>query len=513
MNNRGSGILLHITSLPSPFGIGDLGPEAYGFADFLAQAKQSYWQILPLTPTDSVSGNSPYSSISAFAGNPLLISPERLVEAGFLNQEDLLEKPSFSEEHCDFPSVIPYKMSLLGKAYERFNAGTQGKEGYARFCAENGEWLDNFALYAVLKGQYQGKAWGDWEKDLRDRESSNLNRVRSQFAVEWEREKFFQYLFGQQWFDLKGYCNQRGIRIIGDTPIYVNYDSADVWANPEFFKLGKDRKPLFVAGVPPDYFSKTGQRWGNPIYRWDMLKKTGFQWWQERVAHNLRLFDLVRIDHFRGFVGYWEIPAAEETAIRGKWVEAPAVPLFTALLRKFPPAALIAEDLGVVTPDVKEVMNRFGFSGMRVLQFAFGDDDLAESPFLPHNYISNCIAFTGTHDNNTSRGWFEKEATPKERQNVFRYLGREVLAEQLPTEMIRLLMMSVANTVLIPAQDILGLGQEARMNRPSTTQGNWEWRLLPGQLTSDHAEMFLEMTSIYGRVSSPDSSNEYKRNK
>ncbi len=500
MNKRGSGILLHVTSLPSAHGIGDLGPAAYRFADFLAEARQSYWQILPLTPTESFSGNSPYSSISAFAGNPLLISPELLAESGFLTNSDLRQKPAFPDKRCDFEAVIPYRIHLLRKAHERFKGDHPEREPYERFCLENAPWLDDFALFVVGKKHSRGKAWGDWEPGLRDRDPQSLQRIKGEYSLELDREKFYQYLFSRQWSSLHAYCREKDIQIIGDLPIYVNYDSADVWVNPGLFKLDEEKKPVYVAGVPPDYFSETGQRWGNPIYRWDVLEESGYQWWMERIAHNLRLFDLVRIDHFRGFIGFWEIPAAEETAINGRWLEAPAVSFFMALFRRFPEAGLIAEDLGLITPDVIQVMSRFGLPGMRVIQFAFGEDD-ATNPHLPHNYIPNCLAFTGTHDNNTLRGWFEEEITPEERERVLLYLGREVSGEELPKELIRLLMMSVANTVIIQAQDILGLGSEARMNLPSTCQGNWAWRLMPGQLSPSHAQMLSEMSSRYGRES------------
>jgi len=499
MDKRGSGILLHITSLPSPFGIGDLGPWAYRFADFLSQIKQSYWQILPLNPTDQICGNSPYNSISAFAGNTLLISPELLIESDFLTKEDIDATPSFPNELCDYPSVISYKTQLLHRAYERFKTNKNERNTYEDFCTQNGEWLEDFALFVVMKNHFQENVWAEWEKGLRDRNPKDLKKIRNNFHDELEREKFLQYLFFKQWLSLKQYCNEKGVKLIGDIPIYVNYDSADVWTNTGIFKLDKEKRPLFSAGVPPDYFSETGQLWGNPIYRWNILQKTGFSWWLQRFAHNLRLFDIVRIDHFRGFVAFWEVPATEKTAVNGHWVKVPAVEFFTALLEKFLTISLIAEDLGFITPDVKEIMNRFGFPGMRVLLFAFGED-LPAHPYLPHNYIPNCIAYTGTHDNNTVRGWFENETTPQDRQRLFCYLGHKVSGEQLPKELIRLAMMSVANTVIIPMQDILGLGEEARMNRPSTTQGNWGWRLLPDQLTSSHAEMFLELTYTYGRA-------------
>lgn len=498
MLKRASGILLHITSLPSPFGIGDLGPDASLWVDFLAKTKQSYWQVLPLNPTDPVYGNSPYSSPSAFAGNPLLISPELLFKSGFLNKQEMNSIPPFLGGRCDYDAVIPYKSRLLHLAYDSFKNHPKAKDDFERFCQEHIKWLDDFALFVTLKKHLKGKSWRTWEKELRDRNPARLKEIRKSLEEDIEREKFYQYLFFTQWFSLKEDCHQRGIQLIGDIPIYVNYDSADVWAYPEIFNLDDEKKPLGVAGVPPDYFSKTGQLWGNPTFRWDHLRQTGYQWWFDRIAHNLRLFDILRLDHFRGFVGFWEVPSKETTAISGKWVEAPANDFFTALLKKFPVSSFIAEDLGIITPDVKEVMNRFGFPGMRVLQFAFGEDSPTH-PYLPHNFIPNTIVYTGTHDNNTARGWFEQEASPEDKKRVFRYLGREVTPEQFPTELIRLGMMSVADLMIIPLQDVLRLGEEGRMNRPATPSGNWEWRCLPEQLTSPHGEILLEMTETYGR--------------
>jgi 4-alpha-glucanotransferase len=496
---RQAGILLHITSLPSPFGIGDLGPGAYRFADFLSRARQRYWQILPLNPADQGSGNSPYSSISAFAGNTLLISPELLVESGFLTPDDLARAPGFPADRCDYATVIPYKTALLHRAYECFKVTGRERDTYDAFCEQQKEWLEEFSHYVVLKTRYEGKPWGGWDKGLKDRDPKSLEWSLNGLHDEREREKFLQYLFFRQWHTLRVYCNERGIKLIGDIPIYVNYDSVDVWTHGDLFKLNGEKKPAFVAGVPPDYFSSTGQLWGNPVYRWDVLKKTGFTWWIQRIAHNLELFDEVRIDHFRGFAGFWEVPSEEKTAMKGRWAEAPAAAFFRTLLKKIPSVPIIAEDLGVITPDVREVMERFGFPGMRILQFAF-DADSATHPYLPHNYTHNCIVYTGTHDNNTTRGWFEHDAGHEERQRLFRYLGKEVSAEEVHREFIRLAMMSVAQTAIIPMQDLLGLGQDARMNRPSTTDHNWEWRLLPELLTSSHADFLLELTQIYGRA-------------
>jgi 4-alpha-glucanotransferase len=499
MNKRGSGILLHITSLPSPYGIGDLGPGAYRFADFLAQSRQRFWQVLPLNPTDQAFGNSPYSSNSAFAGNALLISPELLLEEGLIDKQHVGSVPSFPQKSVDYPSVIRYKEELFNRTYEHMRGNHRDRSAYEQFCAEKAHWLDNFSLFMVIKRHFQGKVWSEWKRELRDRNPEHLRLVKEEFCDEFEKEKFLQYLFWKQWGSLKRYCNEKGIHLIGDMPIYANYDSAGVWAHPEVFKLNEEKRPAFVGGVPPDYFSKTGQFWGNPVYRWDVLRETGYRWWIRRVAHNLVLFDTVRIDHFRGFVAFWEISATESTAANGHWVEAPAEDFFTALTRSLSNLSIIAEDLGTITPDVKEIMKRFGFPGMRVLLFAFGED-LPTHPYLPHNYVPDCVVYTGTHDNNTVRGWFENEAHPSDKQRLFRYLGREVSAESVHWDFIRLAMMSIAETVIFPMQDVLGLGEEARMNRPARHEGNWEWRLLPQQLTPSLRSSLSDMTETYGRA-------------
>ena len=495
---RGSGIFLHITSLPSPYGIGDLGPWAYRFADFLAETKQSFWQILPLTPTHPAHGNSPYHSISAFASNPLLISPDFMVRDGFLAKADIKPFPNCPKGQVDYDAVNAYKEKLFYLAYERFKK-TRNNYEYERFFSENSHWLKDFARFAAFKAHFHGHVWSEWPQEIRDRRPEALKMLGRQLRHRIEMEKFLQYVFFQQWFSLKRYCNQKNIQIIGDIPIYVDYDSVDLWANPEIFKLDNEKRPYVIAGVPPDYFSETGQLWGNPIYRWDILKEMGYDWWVRRIEHNIKLFDLVRVDHFRGLVGYWEVPAGEGTAINGRWVEAPAEDFFKTMLKKFPYLPIIAEDLGYITPDVREIVHRFRFPGMKVLLFAFGDD-LPRNPYIPHNLVSNCILYTGTHDNNTVRGWFEKEASPEDRKRLFQYLGREVLVDELHWELIRLAMMSVANVAIFPMQDILGLGGEARMNRPATTEGNWQWRLLPDQVAPDLAPKLLEMTEMYGRV-------------
>ena len=498
-------MLLHITSLPSRFAVGDLGPGAYSFADFLALAKQRLWQVLPLNPTEPVHGNSPYSSISAFAGNTLLVSPELLVSEGLLPGADIDPAGAAkAANRCDYGAAAHEKKKFLGLAYDRFLASRWKAPEYERFAAANKSWLEDYALFAALKKHFDGELWTRWPKEYRDRDEASLRSAKSRFARDIDRAAFFQFLFFEQWAALRSYCASKGIRLVGDIPIYVNLDSADVWANRRLFKLAAGGAPLFVAGVPPDYFSRTGQLWGNPVYDWAALQADGYRWWMERFARNLELFDYVRVDHFRGFVGFWEVPSGEKTAVNGRWVKAPAENFFAALLERFPAVPLIAEDLGVITPDVVGVMEKYRIPGMRVLLFAFGDDD-PRHPYLPHNYVRNCVVYTGTHDNNTARGWFAGESKPEERRRLMRYLGREVAPEALPVELIRLLMMSPADAVVIPMQDLLGLGEEARMNRPAIPEGNWEWRLLPGQTEASLAESLASMTTTYGRA--PDASS------
>jgi 4-alpha-glucanotransferase len=497
MKRRGSGILLHITSLPSPYGIGDLGPQAYQFVDFLTQARQSYWQILPLSPIHAAGGNSPYFGRSAFAGNPLLISPEVWLREGLLTDAEASPPPASKDPYVDFPSVILYKETVFDLAFARFRSRKADKE-YVEFCSRNASWLDDYCLFVAIHSHFGGQAWAEWPPEVRDRGPEALKALDRELSLPKEREKFLQYSFFRQWAALKSYCNQRGVRIIGDIPIYVNYDSVDVWVHPEIFKLAPNKKPTVVSGVPPDYFSKTGQLWGNPIYRWDVLRQTRYAWWVQRMEQNCRLCDLLRVDHFIGLVAYWEIPAKEKTAINGKWVEAQGEDFLRTLFKKFPGFPLIAEDLGLVTSAVRALMEKFGLPGMRVLLFAFGGD--SANPYLPHNHVPGCILYTGTHDNNSARGWFEKDATEEEKKKFYRYLGKEVPSEEVPGELIRLAMMSVADVVILPVQDLLGLGQESRMNTPSTQEGNWKWKLLPGQITPAHGERLREWTEVYGRT-------------
>lgn len=498
LEKRGSGILLHITCLPSPYGIGDLGRGAYKFADFLAKCKQSYWQILPLTPADYVDEHSPYNCMSAFAGNKYLISPELMVREKYITKSDLKHIPDFPSRRVDYRRITIFKNRIFERAFEHFCRTKKRHREYERFCRRNIIWLDDFAFFLALKHHFHGEHWVRWPKPVRDRRSAVLRTLRKSLKTEINREKFLQFVLSRQWYALKSYCNRKNIKIIGDIPIYVDFDSVDVWSHPEIFNLGKDKKPIVVSGVPPDYFSANGQLWGNPVYRWRVLQKTGYRWWVDRIRHNLALFDLVRLDHFRGLVASWQVSSRARTAKNGKWVKAPAQYFLNRLQRELIRLPIIAEDLGTITQDVHTVIRRFGFPGMRILLFAFGDD--ARNPYLPHNHVKNCVVYTGTHDNNTVRGWFKNEASPEQVRRVFSYIGKKVTMRNVHQEFVRLAMMSVANTAIIPMQDILGLGSEARMNRPASTEGNWQWRLLPGQLTPSVAHKLADTTQTYGRV-------------
>lgn len=499
---RESGVLLHITSLPSPFGIGDLGSAAYRFADLLSESRQRIWQINPINPTTLKAGSNPYDSPSAFAGNTLLIDPLGLVDMGLLDKSDVEDCPQFPDGFTDYPLATSYKEKLFLKVYERFRdcgfKGTDEDEGwrYAQFCRDNSGWLEDYCLFVACRDHFQEQDWSRWPLRVRDRDEDALADLRQKLSERIDKEKLLQHLFFQQWFSLKAYCNCLGIRILGDMPIYVSYDSADVWANAHIFNLGKSKRPLTISGVPPDQFNDEGQLWGNPTYRWDILKEENYSWFIRRMEHNLRLFDLLRIDHFRGLVAYWEVRAGSKTATRGRWIEAPAVDFLSELYRRFSCLPVIAEDLGFITADVREVVSKFEIPGMRVLAFAFGED-IDCNCHIPHNFVRNCVAYTGTHDTNTSRGWFEDEATAEDKERLFCYLGQEVGAEDVSWEMIRLAILSVADTVVTPMQDILGLGTDARMNRPGKSDGNYRWRLLPSQMRLDRR--LRELTEVSGR--------------
>jgi len=506
LTKRASGILLHPTSLPGPYGAGDFGPDAYRFVDWLASAEQTYWQVLPLGEVGP--GNSPYMSSSAFGGNILLIDLAELASQGWLLEEELKSHPDFRTERIDFPLQRPFRMELLHRAARRFFANPKLGKGeisnldssnaaYAAFCLQEREWLDDYALFMTLKETMGDRVWCDWPAGLATRNSKALRLAEKVFAAEISFWKFCQWCFARQWMKLKRYANSHGVYIIGDVPIFVAYQSADVWSHPELFALDQAGRPTFVAGVPPDYFSNTGQLWGNPLYRWDVHDQTGYAWWIARMRHALKLFDLVRIDHFRGFASYWEIPADAATAVHGKWVPGPGAKLFDALLAALGDLPIIAEDLGLITPDVVELRDRFNLPGMRILQFAFGEDETHH--FLPHHYVSNSVAYTGTHDNDTSRGWWES-ATPKEKSFAQKYLGSN--GQQIQWDMIKSIFNSEANTVIVPMQDVIGLAGEHRMNFPGQPGGNWEWRFSWSDISLEHTELLTNMTSSSGRYSS-----------
>lgn len=495
---RSSGILLHFTSLPGRFGVGDLGPEADAFAEFLAQAGQAYWQVLPIAPTSPALGNSPYSGFSAFAGHTLLVSPEVLVEQGYLEAR-ALDDFALPEGACaDFEAATKAKAVLLRRAFHRHARKLDGDHVFAAFCKDNAHWLDDYALFMALKGAFDGRPWSEWPEEVRGREPSALAEQGRHLGRDVLFEKFCQHLFFQQWGRLRARLKELGIKLVGDVPIYVTHDSADVWVNQHLFKLDDEGRPLFVAGVPPDYFSKTGQRWGNPVFDWRTLEAEGFSWWVRRLRHNFGLYDLVRLDHFRGFAGYWEIPAAERTAVKGRWVFAAGEGLFRELSRQVGHLPIIAEDLGVITEDVVELKEQFDFPGMKILQFSFGPD-LPTNPDALHNHDKNCVVFTGTHDNNTTRGWFRRELSPAGRMRLFRYLGRETNEEAVHWDMIRLAMMSVGELSVIPVQDVLGLDETARMNTPGVGDGNWGFRLASGQLSPGVRERLYELSALFGR--------------
>jgi 4-alpha-glucanotransferase len=502
---RSSGILLHPTSLPGRFGVGDLGEAAYAFADFLSASGQTLWQVLPLGPTGY--GDSPYQCFSAFAGNTLLISPERLVREGLLAKADIAEPPAFSKERVEFGRVIEYKGALLRRAYENFKRTTEVRlrGEFETFNQQAASWLDDYALYRALKDERGGVAWHQWEAPVARRDPSALSAARESLHEEIEAQKFYQYLFFKQWSQLRAYCHELHIQIIGDIPIFVAHDSADVWTHTEQFKLDERGRPIVVAGVPPDYFSATGQLWGNPIYDWERQRAEGFRWWIERVRGTLRMVDILRIDHFRGFAACWEIPGGDRTAERGRWVAAPGGELFTKIREALGELPIIAEDLGVITPDVEELRDRFGFPGMRILQFAYGGD--TRNIDLPHNYHRNVVVYTGTHDNDTAVGWFDSEAgggstrtakqIEREREFCRSYLNTK--GREIHWDFIRAVLSSVANTSIIPLQDVLGLGTEARMNLPASTEGNWQWRYTPRALTKKIGDRLLKLTELYGR--------------
>lgn len=498
MKTRASGILLHISSLSSKYGIGDLGPDAYKFADFLHQAKQQYWQVLPINQISRKGNYSPYNCLSAFAGNTLFISPELLIQDGLLIRKDIQDRPAFPKTKVNYHQVESFKKKLLSIAYDCFKVKTAQKK-YQQFFLDNSDWLEDYALFIAIRESFRNRPWFSWPSELRDRKPNALKTIKSQLGDPINKVKFQQYIFFKQWLSLKNYCNTLGIKIIGDIPIYVSHDSADAWAHPGFFKLTKTKRPSFIAGVPPDLFSRNGQLWGNPIYDWKALKRANFLWWLQRVAHNLALFDIVRLDHFRGFVDYWQIPAGSKTAKKGKWVQGPKEAFFNRLFKQFSTSHFIAENLGYITADVRKLIKKYQLTCMKVLMFGF-DGNNSENLHHPYNYVKNSVVYTGTHDNNTVKGWFKNESAPIQRKKVFDYIGHKAPISQIHWEFIKLAMSCVSNTAVIPMQDVLGLGREARMNRPATIRGNWRWKLRPEDLKLSVAEKMAKLTKLYGRI-------------
>jgi 4-alpha-glucanotransferase len=511
---RSAGIVLHPTSLPGPHGIGELGPGAVDFLDFLAQAGQSLWQVLPLGPTGF--GDSPYQCFSAFAGNPLLVSLDRLRDAGLLDDGDLRPGADLPRDAVDFGAVIGYKRPLLAKSHAAFEskAGPALREALARFRDREKSWLPDFALFMALKRAHGGTPWFEWDTPLARREPSALERARAELALEMRSVEFEQWVFFSQWRELRAEAAARGIDIMGDIPIFVSHDSADVWAHPELFHLTEDGEPELQAGVPPDYFSATGQLWGNPLYRWDELAKTGYAWWIDRLRAVLSLVDVVRLDHFRGFEAYWEVPVGESTAVNGRWVKGPGKELFEALEAALGSLPIVVENLGLITPEVEALRRQLGFPGMAVLQFAFGSDD-PTSDFLPHNYSREVVAYTATHDNDTVVGWWtggvgastrDLEDVERERARALAYVGGD--GSQIHWEFLRALYVSIADTVVVPLQDVLGLGSEARMNLPGSADGNWRWRFAATDLTPELRKRLRTLAAVSGRLPAPEEGTE-----
>ncbi len=507
---RRSGILLHPTSLPGPFGIGDLGNEAFKFIDFLADSGQSLWQILPLGPTGY--GDSPYASFSTFAGNPMIISLQALKEDGYLEDVDLNSIPVHIVGKVDYGTIIPWKMKLLRIAAENYLSKGEALDKFNIFCKEESSWLNNYSLFISLKEYFdikaqeegiEGAMWGNfWDKHIALRKTDAINKWNNKLKFEISVHKVLQFFFFRQWLKLKKYANDKNIQIIGDIPIFVAYDSVDVWSNRELFLLDENGEPLCVAGVPPDYFSETGQLWGNPLYNWDAIEKGNFKWWINRIKGILKLVDIIRIDHFRGFDAFWQVAAGEKTATNGKWVKAPGQKLFNEIRLVLGQLPLIAEDLGFITEGVKKLRDNFNFPGMRILQFAFdyaeGDRGFdSDNTFLPHNHTRNSIVYTGTHDNSTMKGWLEK-CSKEEMAYIREYTGYS--GNDLVWFFIRMAMSSVSDFSIIPMQDFLELGDDARMNIPSTIGGNWSWRLKKGEIDKQLTARILDMTRIYGRL-------------
>ena len=493
---RLSGVLLHVTSLPSYGGVGDFGPAAYAFVDFLAASKQRLWQVLPLSPTGY--GSSPYSALSAFAGNPLLISLEKLVEAGWLASAQIEGLPGHNGP-VDFEAVTRSKLPLIEDAATNFieRASDEQRAAFQKYCQENSYWLTDYAMFNALRRRFQYASWDEWPTEFARREHDAMTSVLNDHGRDLVIEQVIQHFFSEQWTAVRRYACERDVRIMGDVAIFVNYDSADVWTHPEIFELDEERQPTRVSGVPPDYFSATGQRWGNPLYKWGELKERGFDWWVARIRRSLALYDSIRLDHFRGFEAYWSIAADEETAINGQWVKAPGHDLFQRLKEVFGELPFVAEDLGLITPEVDELREHFGMPGMRILQFGFSDR--GSHLYLPHRFVPNTVVYTGTHDNNTTLGWWRDDCGQAERVNVQAYLQRISDDREIVWAMIRLAARSVANLCIFPLQDVLHIGSEGRMNTPSAAAGNWSWRYHSDALHPDFTVQLAALMEITDR--------------
>jgi 4-alpha-glucanotransferase len=492
--SRASGVLVHPTSFPGRYGIGDLGSGALAMMDFLAAGKQTLWQVLPLGPTGY--GDSPYASFSAFAGNHLLISPERLAERGWLSAADLATGPEWPADRVVFGPLNEHKMALLRSAHDRFtdHASAAERDALRQFAEASAAWLDDYALFMALKAAHRGAPWTDWDPGLVARQPATLKDAHSALGAEVELHRWLQWVFFDQWGALWGHARERGIRVVGDVAIFVAHDSADVWAHPDLFALDERGRPTVVAGVPPDYFSRTGQRWGNPLYRWDVLEDSGYVWWIARVRAAREVADILRLDHFRGFQAYWEVPASEPTAEHGRWVHGPGAKLFHAITTALGEVPIIAEDLGKITPAVRRLRESLGYPGMKVLQFAFGSDP--RNKHLPHWYTPDFAVYTGTHDNDTALGWLASRGE-RERAHALHYARSD--GRDFHWDLIRLALASVADTAIIPLQDVLGCGSEARMNTPGRASGNWSWRCAAELLTTETSARLAALTALYGR--------------
>lgn len=499
-NKRGAGILLHISSLASPFGIGDLGPEACAFAEFLHHSNQKYWQLLPLNPTEQGQGHSPYSSISSRAGNTLFISPEVLVNDGLLDAEEMKQYHLPQEGKTNYAEAERVKSEIFEKAWKNFThrKGKSLQKSFHHFCEKETYWLNDFALYMLLKQLNQGQPWFNWTDEYKLRDKAALKKLAKENKDETDKIKFLQFLFFKQWHELRKYCNNLNIKLFGDLPFYVSYDSVDVWSHRNLFSLDKKGNMIGVAGVPPDAFSENGQLWGMPVFCWDEMKHQGYAWWIERFKKNTELFDLLRLDHFRAFADYWEVPADSDTAKNGRWQPGPGAGFFKAIKKALGDLPFIAEDLGEINDAVYQLRNEFSFHGMKVLQFAFGHS-MPQNPYIPHNYSENFIVYTGTHDNNTIRGWYRQEGS-NHHQQLEQYTGRALTEDDIHIIFGRLAYASVARIAILPIQDVLGLDEIARMNIPASDKNNWQWRLMPGQVTVNAENQLKEWTIMYNRV-------------